>query len=817
MSVPIDHRAGSQLGSFLLGDVLGRGGMGVVYRATNLDTSDEVALKLMSPELSTSEEFRQRFLNEAAVGPIMDHPNVVPIYGSGEVDGELYIAMKLIEGRNLKEVLKKEGALEPKRALRIFRQVASALDAAHESGMVHRDIKPQNILLATDDGHHDLAYVSDFGLVKPMSSDTSASRTGQVFGSLPYMAPEQIEVMEMDGRADVYALACVLFESLTGKPPFERPNEVAVVWAHVHEQPPFVTEVNKDLPGGIDGVVMQAMSKHPDDRFLTCGEFIEAFEQGLGRQHSRVSRAMRPLVARTERPKTEREVWGPNFFPELSRIRKVQRKINWWKVGAFATACFLIASVQVGREGGLTQAVSDVAAAAGSAGRSLIDAVGSDEDATSTRRREPRDAEIAAESGPLSGFVGLQLPLGASGTEPDESLRSPTLRSITPPDSVLSESLMIFTSNRRYPASERDPRYGSMDLFAMNADGSRLRNLSASNDSKSDLFPELSPCGQLAFMRAVGDYDHLYVLAADGAIILLESWLLHHEIALSPDCRRFVYRVGESLIIRNLYNSEERVVIRHPGHPRYPEWSPDGSKILFDAAPAGSSEVTGGVVSIFVVNADGTGLTRLTATQSWDVRATWSPDGSKIAFRRGAREVGADGDVWVMNADGSEQQQLTHAPGDDLPLTWSPDGQNIVFFSDRNCCVAIPPDYRGDIYVMDADGTDERDLIPDGGGLEGWAAWQPPVYRTVSAHIEGTVLSGRVTALHASCTTGRDVYIERQEGERWFIADSVTTSSSGRFSYAMPSEGTYRARLFLGRTEGGLLCGSAMSRTRTGV
>ncbi len=249
-----DRRLGQRFGDYVLEEQVGRGGMGVVFRARNTATDAVVALKLMAPDLADNADFRERFIREAEAGPHLGHPNIVPVFESGEADGELFIAMELIQGTDLKGLIQQEGRLDPKRVLSIFRQAASALDAAHESGMVHRDVKPQNILVVPRETPQDVdrVYLTDFGLVRPLSSETSASRTGQVFGSVAYMAPELIEGIPADGRADVYALGCVLYECLTGNVPFERDNEVAAVWAHIHEDPPMLTDTRRDLPGRVE-------------------------------------------------------------------------------------------------------------------------------------------------------------------------------------------------------------------------------------------------------------------------------------------------------------------------------------------------------------------------------------------------------------------------------------------------------------------------------------------------------------------------------------------------------------------------------------
>lgn len=322
----MDGQQGTAFGGFIIGELLGRGGMGVVYRATRLSDGREVALKLMLPEISANKEFRERFIREAQIAPALDHPNIVPVYETGEVDSELFIAMQLIEGCDLKSVLGQEGPLPTRRALGILEQAGLALDTAHEAGIVHGDVKPQNLMIAPTEESKDRVLLTDFGLIRPMGSESSASRTGAIFGSIQYMAPEQIEGIQADGRADVYSLACVAFEALTGRIPFDRPNEVGVIWAHIHEEPPRVTDENPALPGGLNEVLHQAMSKHPEDRFLTCGELVEALHHGAKNSASAILPAgVRPLVNRRKRLQTEREVWAPNFFPELSRVRKARQ------------------------------------------------------------------------------------------------------------------------------------------------------------------------------------------------------------------------------------------------------------------------------------------------------------------------------------------------------------------------------------------------------------------------------------------------------------------------------------------------------------
>src|SRR5262245_11714971 len=258
--------------------------MGVVYLAEDLRLGRKVALKLLTPALAEDEGFRERFLRESRLAASLDHQSIVPIYDAGESEGVLYIAMRYVEGSDLGALLRQEGTLEPARALAIVSQVASALDAAHARGLVHRDVKPGNILIAdepgADDGDH--VYLSDFGLTKATGSGTRLTTTGELVGTVDYVAPEQIEGTGVDGRADVYALGCVFYECLTGEPPFRRDTDLAVLWAHMQSEAPRVSEHRADLPATIDPVVEKALAKSPDDRYGTGREFVAAARSALG-------------------------------------------------------------------------------------------------------------------------------------------------------------------------------------------------------------------------------------------------------------------------------------------------------------------------------------------------------------------------------------------------------------------------------------------------------------------------------------------------------------------------------------------------------
>ncbi|MEU5890212.1 serine/threonine-protein kinase [Streptomyces sp. NPDC047461] len=269
---------GRQVAGYRIEREIGRGGMAVVYRARDLRLDRTVALKLLAPELARNDTFRRRFTHESRAAAAIDHPHIVPVFEAGETDGVLYIAMRYVEGSDLRHLLDRRGPLAPAVALRIAAQIASALDAAHEHGLVHRDVKPGNILVArgTDSDHPEHSYLTDFGLTKKSLSLTGFTTVGQFVGTLDYVAPEQISGKPVDGRCDVYGFACVVYESLAGHPPFRRDDDMALLWAHQYDDPPPLTESRPDLAPDVDAVFARGLAKSPDARYDSCLAFVAA-------------------------------------------------------------------------------------------------------------------------------------------------------------------------------------------------------------------------------------------------------------------------------------------------------------------------------------------------------------------------------------------------------------------------------------------------------------------------------------------------------------------------------------------------------------
>jgi serine/threonine protein kinase len=285
---------GGEIAGYQIEEQIGAGGMAVVYRARDERLGRPVALKVLAPGLASDTDFRNRFIRESRAAAAVDHPNIIPIYEAGDAGGVLFIAMRFVQGGDVGSLLAQPGPLAAQRVWDIISQVADALDAAHGRGLIHRDVKPANMLLdvpAAASGaaagspapaRREHVYLSDFGISKQSLSAKTLTATGQFVGTLDYIAPEQIEGRGVDGRADLYSLGCAAFELLSGEPPFRRGRGLALIGAHLSEPPPPVTAQRPDLPAAVDAVLAAAMAKSPDERYDTCAEFATHLGRALG-------------------------------------------------------------------------------------------------------------------------------------------------------------------------------------------------------------------------------------------------------------------------------------------------------------------------------------------------------------------------------------------------------------------------------------------------------------------------------------------------------------------------------------------------------
>lgn len=275
---------GTEIAGYRVERELGRGGMAVVYCATDLRLGRTVALKLLAPEFSRNDAFRRRFAQESRVAAAIEHPHIVPVFEAGETDGVLYIAMCYVSGQDLGALLDRDGPLPVPAALRIAAQLASALDAAHEHDLVHRDVKPGNVLVTkgVDSDHPEHVYLTDFGLAKKSLSLTGFTSAGEFVGTLDYVAPERVAGRPVDGRSDLYSLACLVYETLAGVPPFRREDELELLWAHQYDPPPALSEERPGIPAAADDVLRKALAKAPDDRYGSCLEFVADLRAAMG-------------------------------------------------------------------------------------------------------------------------------------------------------------------------------------------------------------------------------------------------------------------------------------------------------------------------------------------------------------------------------------------------------------------------------------------------------------------------------------------------------------------------------------------------------
>ena len=281
---------GSRVAGYLLERLVGVGGTAAVFRARDERLGRVVALKLLTGD----EGVHRRFAREARAVAAVDHPHIIPLYEAGEAGGVLFIAMRFVAGDDLRVVVGREGSLRSRRAAAFISPVASALDAAHDAGLVHRDVKPANMLVDVGPGRPEHVYLSDFGLARGVWSLGGPTRAGQFLGTPDYAAPEQINGRPVDGRADQYALACVAYTLLSGSRPFEREEPMAALYAHLFAPPPRLTSVRPDLPTAVDQVLARALAKAPEDRYGSCGAFADALREALGVEPYDSSGRVRP-------------------------------------------------------------------------------------------------------------------------------------------------------------------------------------------------------------------------------------------------------------------------------------------------------------------------------------------------------------------------------------------------------------------------------------------------------------------------------------------------------------------------------------------
>jgi serine/threonine protein kinase len=360
----IELSEGVEFAGYRIERRLGRGGMGILYLAVEPGLERRVALKLIVPEAAADEVFRRRFAEESRIAASIEHPNVVPIYAAGEEGGVPYIAMRYVAGSDLAKRVSREGRLEPAEAVALIAQVGNGLDAIHAAGLVHRDVKPANVLLSGDEGAEH-AYITDFGVARNVATNSGITQTGRFVGTLDYVAPEQISGGEVDARADVYALGCLLFKLLTGEVPYPKDGEAARLYAHLNDPPPAPSLHATRVPMALDDVVIRAMSKPPEDRYPSAGDLGRAAFAALsgesvtvpertvatGLAATRTAETISPAATREEAPAKPPTLPTRQLPPDPPRRTSRRRQLA---IGGGFVAVLLaaVAAVAIGGSGG---------------------------------------------------------------------------------------------------------------------------------------------------------------------------------------------------------------------------------------------------------------------------------------------------------------------------------------------------------------------------------------------------------------------------------------------------------------------------------
>ena len=676
-----DLLVGSLLGSYRIKSLIGRGGMGVVYLAEHVHLGRDVALKVVAPDLAENEGFRDRFIREYRLAAAMDHPYIIPVYDAGEVDGLLFIVMRYVQGTDLKAVIKQERQLDVGRALSIAEQMASALDAAHSWGLVHRDVKPANILIAhkADLGAPDRCWLTDFGLVKHTSSASAITGTGQFVGTLNYISPEQIKGEPLDGRADLYSLGCVLFECLTGRIPFSKENDAALIYSHLAERPPSISALRPDLPAQFDAVIARAMGKDKEERYPTCTAFVQAARVELG------TAGTQPGLMAPPFPQTGAGDPGSSPSAPAPTASTITPARGWvspeWAAPAGEETIAPTGSTPAGAETMTPEAPSAQGSGERSASQWSSPAWKQDEEAPKGRAGiRALVAAVVAAAVIAAGLFLIPRVFAGPGPCPSGDAGRPGV-------TELRDTRIAFVSDRD----------GNDEIYVIDPDGKGLKRLT--RNSVADRSPAWSPDGRrIAFVSGPVGAGHIFVMDCDGseATRLNLGVVSQDSPAWSPDGESIAFVGGPGgdadVFIMNADGSGTRNLTKTPGVTESdPTWSPDGMNVAFVRRNEGNPE-------IFLMAASGEEEATVVPRQSGsNVQPAWR--GASIVF---SSNVSGNSDVYVMSPDGTGRRNLTLNVADDVSPEWAPDGTKVVFETTR--------DGNPEIYVMGSDGSAQVNL-----------------------------------------------------------------------------------------------------------
>ena len=790
----VDLQPGTEVAGYRIVGTLGRGGMSVVYLAEHDWLQRKVALKVLAPQLAEDERFRERFVRESRLAASLDHPNVIPIYEAGASGGDLFIAMRYVEGTDLRTLLHEGGALEPARALAILRQVAAALDAAHEQGLVHRDVKPGNVLLAnprgSEAGEH--VYLSDFGLTKRSASDSGITGTGQFVGTLDYAAPEQFKGGTPESRTDVYSLGCVLYECLTGRPPFVSDNDAGLMYAHLQEPPPPVTADRPELSPEIDGVIMRAMAKAPEDRQASAGTLVDE-----------AARALRVGAA------------GGADGSEPSRSR-LRRLVPILAVAAALVAGIVVSSLvrndapKAASATGLTSpGTGPSPSPAPPAFRTVQRALKPEEERLLTYIPDP----VAADCAPLDRPEPIHDELAALACRSEDV---EVLYELFPTRDAMNAAFEVNVNNKR--ASRGDCATDHLAVETYTIGGQRagrilcytitrsLNHTEVLSQSRIEWTDENASIYAHAVRNDLGDLSLFrWWLTASGPLLPSEDAVRAKDTppvgarlrdgtylvtpkkgCVSPGATCALHVAGtaywDAFGAGQDPNETGTLLLEKPNRvlfvpmsgycftpgqdPRSAAYTVRGTsdaltfqnarggtcagprkmvsnRAVWTRAPAGTIalELQGEITLMDPGGAEVEALAPDTETRRKD--PDWSPDASRIVFA----EVTAQGndDLYLINADGTGRTQLTDEVGDEYDPAWSPDGSLIAFGFDDLGLDA----FSTGIFIVDPRTGEVTELVTRRNERLGWPAWSP----------DGTRI-----AFSAYSQSGWDLYVMDADG-----------------------------------------------------
>jgi serine/threonine-protein kinase len=805
-AMPGELAPDTQIAGYRIEDLLGRGGMGAVYLAEDLRLRRRIALKILSPELARHPGFRERFVRESQIAAGIEHPGIVPIYEAGEAEDVLYIAMRYVRGTDLGRLLSERGPLEPERAVRIVGQVAEALDAAHAEGLVHRDVKPGNILIVEGAGSQgrDLVYLSDFGLTKRLEGDSGLTKTGQFVGTVDYVAPEQIEGKPVGARTDVYSLGCVLFECLTGRPPHARETEVATLYAHLSDDVPRLEDRRPNLPPALGAALARALSKDPAGRFATCGDLASAATEALapdvdGARPPRRRRSAAVLSAAAfavalvtiiavsirdsrEQPPPASPTQGSSpsppasptpapYFTALDRAPTTEEERLLALVPEAIRGSCDPAEPQAPRvdrddalgavacDDGETQALYELFGSRDrmdvSFGNRVNDA-GTFGGNCATDHEAQNDYTVGGED---RGRVMCYRDRGRSvlaWTDENLLVLGHAIRDDLGDLSLYDWWLQAGPVDADTPAAKDGPplavSFPQGTFLAEVTDEQELRELGVSGQLNATIGIRLAD-GVYRHTYSGPTYefrDGTYVLTKGPTVVFTESTSTLGCVGASATYQWTVEPDGS---VRWRFVEADSGCRPGPYPTTGEAWVPGPvGEIVFEQYG-----------ELVVESVDGLTAAKLTSTPLLDnVSPSWSPDGGHIVFSSNRPDPGSSFDLYLMNSDGSNVVQLTDDPGNEFDPAWSPGGTLIAFHAEST---ADPDEsFSSSLSLIDPDGSGRVDLVTRGDQDVGRPSWSP----------DGTRIAFRILHDVTTSNSPMTIYVVNADGTG--LLELATTS-----------------------------------------